>query len=71
MEAGDLHSGLLLDLLGVLVVCAVEVELAEICWKRLLTITQAIEHLLLMVSRFLGGSCLLVGGASGLCGLDE
>lgn len=66
LEAGDLHSGLLLDLLSVLVIRTVEVELAQICWDRLFAVAREVVHDLLLILGFLGGCRLLVGGASGL-----
>ena len=71
LEAGDLHSGLLLDLLSVLVVCTVEVKLAQACWERLFAVARQIVHDLLLILGFLRGGCLLIGGASGLGSLDE
>ena len=66
LEAGDLHSGLLLDLLSILVIRTVEVELAQICWDRLFAVAREVVHDLLLILGFLGGCRLLVGGASGL-----
>ena len=71
LEAGDLHSGLILYLLSVLVVGAVEVKLAETCGERLLAVARQVVHDLLLVLGFLRGCCLLVGGASGLGSLHK
>ena len=71
LEAGDLHSGLLLDLLSILVISTVEVELAQICWDRLFAVAREVVHDLLLILGFLGGCCFLVGGASGLGSFDK